>query len=290
MSESIITEGRVALVTGAGRGIGRAISLALAGAGARLIVLARTSAEVQETAQLIRAQGGDALAVTADVSQWDDVCRAVSYAAEQMGPIDILVNNAGIQSPIGPLIENDPAAWAHTINVNLLGTFHCAKAVLPGMISRRHGKIINLSGGGATSPRPLFSAYAASKAAVVRLTETLAEEVMSYNIQVNAIAPGAVNTRMLDEVLAVGEVAGEEWQAAQKRQLQGGTSVELAAKLALFLASDASNGLTGKLISASHDAWQEWDPAQVQKLAGTPWYTLRRIDPHTLRPFMEGHQ
>jgi NAD(P)-dependent dehydrogenase (short-subunit alcohol dehydrogenase family) len=125
---------------------------------------------------------------------------------------------------------------------------------------------------------------------VVRLTETLAEEVMSYNIQVNAIAPGAVNTRMLDEVLAVGEVAGEEWQAAQKRQLQGGTPVELAAKLALFLASDASDGLTGKLISAPHDAWQEWDPAQMQKLAGTPWYTLRRIDPHTLRPFMEEHQ
>ena len=102
MSESIIPEGRVALVTGAGRGIGRAISLALAGAGARLIVLARTSAEVQETAQLIHAQGGDALAVTADVSQWNDVCRVVSHAAEQIGPIDILVNNAGIQSPIGP--------------------------------------------------------------------------------------------------------------------------------------------------------------------------------------------
>jgi NAD(P)-dependent dehydrogenase (short-subunit alcohol dehydrogenase family) len=290
MSESIILERRVALVTGAGRGIGRAISLALASAGARLIVLARTSAEVQETAQLIHAQGGNALAVTVDVSQWDDVCCVVSHAAEQIGPIDILVNNAGIQSPIGPLVENDPEAWAHTINVNLLGTFHCAKVVLPGMISRRHGKIINLSGGGATSPRPLFSAYAASKVAVVRLTETLAEEVRPYNIQVNAIAPGAVNTRMLDEVLAVGEVAGEEWQAAQKRQLQGGTPVELAARLALFLASDASDGLTGKLISAPHDAWQEWTPAQMQELAGMPWYTLRRIDPHTLRPFTEEHQ
>ena len=282
MLESIILQGRVALVTGAGRGIGRAISLALAAAGARLIVLARTAAEIEETTELIRAQAGEAAAISADVSQWGDVSRAVTQAVERMGPIDILVNNAGVQHPIGPLVENDPGAWAQAVGVNLLGTFHCAKAVLPGMIARRRGKIINLSGGGATSPRPLFSAYAASKAAVVRLTETLAEEVKPHNIQVNAIAPGAVNTRMLDEVLAAGEAAGEEWQAAQNRQQQGGTPVELAAQLVVYLASDASNGLTGKLISAPHDAWQEWDEAYVERISGMPWYTLRRIDPHTV--------
>lgn len=280
-------EGQIALVTGAGRGIGRAIALALAGAGANLILIARTADKLMETATLVNRMGQQALPITADVSRREEVQRAVARGLEAFGRVDILVNNAGVQPPIGPLVGNDPDEWTHTVAVNLFGPFYCIQAVLPGMIARRRGKIINLSGGGATGPRPNFSAYAASKAAIVRLTETLAEEVRPYNIQVNAIAPGAVNTRMLDEVLEAGEAAGAEWVAAQQRKAQGGTPVEWAAELVVFLASEASNGLTGKLISAVHDDWRVWDTARIVELAGSPWYTLRRVDPHTLRPLIE---
>jgi 3-oxoacyl-[acyl-carrier protein] reductase len=153
------------------------------------------------------------------------------------------------------------------------------------MIERHSGKVINLSGGGATAPRVHFSAYGVSKAALVRLTETVAEEVRPFNVQVNAIAPGAVNTRMLQEVLDAGSAAGSELEAARARQLQGGTSPELAAQLAVFLASDASGELTGKLISAPHDGWQHWSQGELDRLMEKPWLTLRRIDPFTLGHF-----
>jgi len=279
--------GQIALVTGAGRGIGRAIAVALARGGADLILLARSASELDETAAQVRDSGREAFSLVADVSRRADVQRAVAAGLARFDHVDILVNNAGTQPPIGPLVENDPAEWTHTVAVNLFGPFHCIQAVLPGMVARRRGKIINLSGGGATGPRPNFSAYAASKAAIVRLTETLAEEVRPYNIQVNAIAPGAVNTRMLDEVLMAGEAAGDELAAAQSRQVQGGTPPELAAALVVFLASDASDGLTGKLISAPHDDWCTWDAQRISEVSNSPWYTLRRMDPHTVRPLME---
>jgi 3-oxoacyl-[acyl-carrier protein] reductase len=282
-----LSPGQVALVTGAGRGIGRAISLALAHAGADLILVARTPGELDETAAQVQALDRVALPILADVSQRDDVRRAVTAGLARFGQVDILVNNAGIQPPIGPLVENDPEAWTRAVAVNLFGPFHCSQAVLPGMIARQHGKIINLSGGGATGPRPNFSAYAASKAAVVRLTETLAEEVRPYHIQVNAIAPGAVNTQMLDEVLVAGAAAGAELAAAQQRQTRGGTPVTVAAELVVFLASAAAGGLTGKLISAPHDDWRTWDAGRIAELDNSPWYTLRRMDQHTLRPLME---
>jgi 3-oxoacyl-[acyl-carrier protein] reductase len=287
MPQPVTLGGQVALVTGAGRGIGRAIALALGGAGANLILVARTASELDETSAQIRSLGREVLPVKADVSRREDVQRAVAQGLGWFDQVDILVNNAGRQPPIGPLIENDPDEWTHTVAVNLFGPFYCIQAVLPGMIARRRGKIINLSGGGGTAPRPNFSAYAVSKAAVVRLTETLAEEVRPYNIQVNAIAPGAINTRMLDEVLAAGVAAGNELAAAQQRKAQGGVPVELAVELVLFLVSDAANGLTGKLISAPHDDWRTWDAGRIAGLANSPWYTLRRIDPYTLRPLVE---
>jgi 3-oxoacyl-[acyl-carrier protein] reductase len=153
------------------------------------------------------------------------------------------------------------------------------------MKTNKRGKIINLSGGGATAPRPNFSAYGAAKAGVVRLTETLADELMSFNIQVNAIAPGAVNTQMLDEVLAAGVEAGAELSAAERRKHEGGTPPSLAAELAVFLASTYSDSLTGKLISAVHDDWRAWNEQTMAALSSSAWLTLRRIDPHTLRPF-----
>jgi len=278
---------KVAIVTGGGRGIGRAIAIALSGEGCAVVAAGRTPHETEETAGLIRGRSGAALAVTADVSQAADVEALVARTVESLGHIDILVNNAGIQGTIGPLVENDPVLWIQAIHVNLVGTFLCSRAVLPGMMKQRSGKIINLSGGGATAPRPHFSAYAASKAAVVRLTECLAEEVREYNIQVNAIAPGAVNTRMLREVLAAGVQAGEKAISEAQRQMSnGGTPAERAAALAVFLASAESECLTGKLISAPHDAWETWDRERLSKLSSSPWFTLRRIDPYTLEPLI----
>jgi 3-oxoacyl-[acyl-carrier protein] reductase len=273
---------RVAIVTGSGRGIGRAIALAMAEQGADVVVAARTLAELEATAARIRSLGRRALIVQADVSAKQEVKAMVNGALGEFGRIDILVNNAGVQPPIGPLWENDPDEWLRTILINLGGVFLCCQAVIPVMIRQGGGKIINLSGGGATSPRPFFSAYAASKAAIVRLTETLAEEVKQHNIQVNAIAPGVVTTRMTEQVLAAGPAAGEEMLARSRRQKEtGGVPPERAAALALFLASDESDGLTGRLISAVWDDWRSL-PSRLEKVMATELYTLRRITRDTV--------
>ena len=172
------------------------------------------------------------------------------------------------------------------MQVNLMGPVRTMHAVLPIMKAQGRGKIINFSGGGATGPRPHFSAYAAAKAALVRLTETLALELEPFNIQVNAVAPGAVNTDMLDEVLAAGERAGGEYLQAVERARTGGTPVELVCELVLFLASPASGRLTGKLISAPHDPWRQW-AGRAEEVNSTPLYTIRRLDPFTIKPLVK---
>jgi len=274
---------KVAIVTGGGRGIGRAIALAFAREGADVVIASRTLPELEETITPIRALGRQSIAVKADVSRWNDVNHLMRETLKTFGKIDILVNNAGIQGPIGAVVDNDIDEWIHTVHVNLVGTFLCTRAVLSHMIERRQGKIINLSGGGATAARPHFSAYAASKAAVVRLTETVAEEVKPFNIEVNAIAPGAVSTRMLQEVMAAGEGAGLAELARAKQQLEGrGASPEGAAELVVFLASSESNRITGKLISAVYDEWKGWT-GLTDELSRTDLYTLRRLDPFTIR-------
>jgi len=268
---------KVAIVTGAGRGVGRAIALAFAREEADVVVVSRTLSDVEETAAQVRALGRRALALRVDVSRMEDVESMVKSTLRDFGRVDVLVNNAGILGPIGPLIENDVEQWIETIKVNLTGTFLCCKAVSPIMIKQGGGKIINLSGGGAAYPRPRFSAYATSKAAVVRLTETLAEELKEFNVQVNAIAPGAINTRIQEEILAAGEVAGEKALAeAKKIRETGGTPPDVPAALAVFLASDESDGLTGKLISAVWDDWQSMGK-RVSEILSTDLYTLRRV-------------
>jgi len=275
---------KVAIVTGAGRGSGSAIALAFARQGAHVVAVARTPQEIQQTAQEVQGLGRRALAVRADVSTNSEVEAMVSAALAEFGQIDILVNSAGVYGPIGPLGALDPEEWLQTIAINLGGTFLCCRAVLPAMMRQRCGKIINLSGGGAASPRPNFSAYAASKAAVVRLTETLAQEVRPYNIRVNAIAPGGANTRLIDAVLAAGKAAGEEALEEAKRLKAGqGTPLEEVAALAVFLASDASQGLTGRLISVVWDDWRNM-ASRIDRIMATDLYTLRRTIPQ-----VEGH-
>jgi 3-oxoacyl-[acyl-carrier protein] reductase len=270
--------GQVAFITGAGRGIGEAIAKAFSRAGTEVALLARTASEVRRVASEIEAGGGRALALAGDVSVLSDVENSVAATLERFGRIDVLVNCAGILGPIGCLVNNSPQAWTETIQVNLLGTMFCIRAVLPCMTSRRKGVVVNLSGGGSVTPFPRFSAYSASKAAVVRLTETIAEEVKEYGIRVNAISPGVVNTRMLDETLAAGEAAGSDYRARiAKIKAEGGVPPERAAELAVFLASPEAAGITGRLISAVWDDWKSL-PEHAEELSKSSMFTLRRID------------
>jgi NAD(P)-dependent dehydrogenase (short-subunit alcohol dehydrogenase family) len=269
--------GKVALITGGGRGIGQAIALTFAREGARVALASRTPSELAETVSQVKKSGGDAVFFKADISQINDVNQLIEYVIEKYHQIDILVNCAGIFGPIGPLVKNDPEKWVQTINVNLIGTVLCCRAVLPYMMAQKYGKIINLSGGGAASPHPNFSAYGTSKAAVVRFTETLGQELKEFNIQVNAIAPGGIATRLQDEVIAAGELAGEEaLYNAEKIKTSGGTPLEKPAALAVFLASDESDNLTGKFISAVWDEWQNMS-AKIPQIVSSDIYTLRRV-------------
>ncbi len=271
-------DGETVLITGGGRGIGEATAHAFARAGANLVLMARTQSEIERVAVQTAAWGAMSLAVAGDVSRREDVERMVNAAVKKFGRADVLVNAAGIYGPIGPLVENDMEEWAKAIEINLLGTVYSMHAVLPHMIARRKGVVINFSGGGAVSPFPRFSAYSTSKAAVVRLTETVAEEVKEFGIRVNAIAPGAVNTRLLDQVLAAGEQAGKEFHAkARQQKANGGTLPEKAAELAVFLALPAAAGVTGRLISALWDDWKSL-PEHAEELDRSAMFTLRRID------------
>jgi 3-oxoacyl-[acyl-carrier protein] reductase len=178
---------------------------------------------------------------------------------------------------VGRTVATDPLKWDATVRANLEGTFHAIRAFHPLLArSARRAKIVCFSGGGATKPRPNFSAYGAAKTAIVRLVETIAEEERGQPIDINAVAPGAIPTRLTDEVLALGPgVAGAaEYQAALKNKAQGGGPLDRAVRLVEWLLSPSSDGISGRLISAAWDPWTDLDPA---KLAGTDLYTLRRV-------------
>jgi 3-oxoacyl-[acyl-carrier protein] reductase len=190
------------------------------------------------------------------------------------------VNNAAIQGPIGPVWENDWEKWQATLQVNLLSPVALCRAVLPSMMKNRYGKIINLSGGGATQARPKFSAYASAKSGLVRFSETLAEEVKTFNIDVNCIAPGVMNTEMLNEIVRAGaeKTGDKEFSDACKHAGTDSSALDRAAELCVFLASSQSDGVTGKLISAVWDPWKEL-PSYIHDIKNSDIYTLSRFLP-----------
>jgi NAD(P)-dependent dehydrogenase (short-subunit alcohol dehydrogenase family) len=260
------------LITGAGRGIGKRLALGFAKAGNRVALLARSKAELDLAHLEIEHAGGNALRIRADVTDFEQVNAAVDRVRVHYGEIDVLICAAAVPGPIGPFVDQSPKAWIDTIHTNLLGAMNSCKAVLPHMIARRAGKIIVLSGPGATSARPNLSAYAATQAAVVRLVETIAEENREHNVQINCMGPGGTYTSMTDEILRAGERAGwkETEEALQIRQT-GGVAPEKQIQLALFLASEQSNHVSGKLIHASDD----WKKLRSENLSPEA-YTLRR--------------
>jgi NAD(P)-dependent dehydrogenase (short-subunit alcohol dehydrogenase family) len=272
---------RVAVITGANRGLGEAIARAFANEGAGLVLAARDSELLQQVAEsLPHAPEQKVVWTAADVSKVTEIEALRDFAIDTFGRVDILVNNAGVYGPIGPFEEVDWKEWCDAIDINLFGTVAMSRAIVPIMKRQGYGKIINLSGGGATAPLPRFTAYAASKAAVVRFTETIAEELAASHIDVNVIAPGALNTRLLDQILKAGpELAGKDFYERSLKQLEeGGASLEVAAELALFLASAESDGISGRLISAVWDDWRNF-PASRERIQSSDVFTLRRIVP-----------
>lgn len=271
--ENFNLQGQVALVTGGGRGLGRAFAIALARAGARVAVSARTTDQIAETARLVENTGGIALAVTADVSDAEAVRRTVEMIEQKLGPVDLLVNNAGAGGPFGPAWENDPEQWWRCFEVNVHGPFLCCHAVLPGMLARKRGRIINIASGAGARPIPYMSAYVTTKAALIRFSEVLAAETEPHGISVFSIQPGTVRTAMAEQMLTTPGAA--QWFPWFSNIFEEGRDVppDLAANLILYLASGQADALTGRFFIVPED------PEEVVKRTEE----VKREDLYTLR-------
>jgi NAD(P)-dependent dehydrogenase (short-subunit alcohol dehydrogenase family) len=248
-------DGQVALVTGASRGIGRAMALALGEAGAAVAVCARSHDDVTGVAEEIVDRNGHAVAVRCDLTRRDEVEDMAAAVEAALGPVDLLVNNAAQPGPIGLLAATDPDQWWQTLEVNVRGPLYCARAVLPGMLARGHGRIVNVSSGAGFEAWPMLSAYAVSKAALYRLSENIAAETRGQGVAVFAINPGFVRTAMTEWGLICGEPSVEqeytEWFANHED-----VSAEVPARLVVHLASGAADVLSGRNIDVSDDVAQ----------------------------------
>lgn len=271
------------ILTGASRGFGVELSKELSRRGANLLLVARDRTRLEQQREVLSSGEGpssEVLICVADLADPASPARIVEQARRHWDGIGAVINNAAIQGPIGGLWENDWEEWSRTIQVNLLAPAALCRLAVPWMRETGGGSIVNLSGGGGTGPRARFSAYATSKAGLIRFSETLAMEVAPFGIRVNCVAPGAMNTDMLREVLAAGPAAaGEsEYEQACRRQSSGGDPPRNAAELISFLLSPASAGISGRILSAVWDPWRELGH-RSEELRDTDIYTLRRITP-----------
>lgn len=272
-SNAYSVEGLNVMITGAGRGVGKRLAIGFAARGAKVGLVARTAAELDLTDLEIKHNGGISHKLAADVRDFERLSGVVDLMRHRHGALHVLVCAAAIQGPIGPFHKTTIKAWTDTIETNLMGVVNCCRAVVPKMIENRRGKIILMAGGGAASPRPNFTAYACSKAAVVRFAESLAEELSEHNIQVNSMSPGGTYTNMTDEILNAGEAAGwREIEAAEKVQQTGGVKPERQIDLACFLAAQASNHISGKFLHVDDD-WRRLENATI----APDLFTLRRL-------------
>lgn len=275
--------GKNIIITGASRGLGCYVARAMWQNGANLFLTARSQEALTELREeLVRSalHGQSIFILSVDLKQLQNTALIVRKAREVWSQLDGLVNNASILGPMGRTWEICWEKWQETISINLYASIALCRDCVPWMSENSGGRIINLSGGGAAGLRPYFSAYAVSKTGIVRFSEILSEEAREFNVQVNCVAPGALNTDMLEEVLSAGvdNVGKEEYNRALRQKESGGASPERAANLCVFLASSAADGITGKLISAMWDNWENL-PEHVSDLTETDIYTLRRIVP-----------
>lgn len=272
---------KTAIITGGSGGIGNEITRLFLKNGFHVIVFSRSGATLEKVQRELRKEG-EIEVFSVDVSDYEQVKEAIAAVIKQRKRIDCLANAAGIHGAIGFFPEIKMEKWRAAMETNLFGTVYMTHAVLPHMLKQGNGTIINFSGGGAASPRPYFSAYAASKAGIVNFTDNLASELREKKarITVNVVAPGAINTRLLDELLRAGlkRVGAKEYKNLLAQKKNGGASVENVAELCLFLASKEADGITGKFISAVHDNWRDF-PKHKKELMETDIYSLRRIKP-----------
>lgn len=270
------TEGKLVIVTGGGRGIGRAVAIASANEGYRVILIARSSVDLAETRRMIESTNGRAESFVCDVADRTQVGETLQKIIKENGPVYGLVCAAGIYGPIGMAENASVEEWEKCIEVNLFGAFRCISAVTVGMKAQGEGRIVLFAGGG-EGAMPGFSAYVSSKGAITRLTETLGSELLSFSVYVNAIAPGPVNTRLLDELIAAGplQVGVDRFRTALKQKQDGGVAAEKSAKLALYLLSKASSGLSGRILSAVWDKYEDFRDPSI--LTATDLYTFRRV-------------
>jgi NAD(P)-dependent dehydrogenase (short-subunit alcohol dehydrogenase family) len=268
-------------ISGGSRGLGFLLSQTFINNGANVAICGRSKPELLRAIQTLEEQSGAFQTVrgyVVDVSDRVQVEQMAAQVIREIGPIDSLICNAGVLGPMGSFLENDLDEWIHALNVNLVGTLYLVYSFLPQMVERGAGKVIQLSGGGASNPLPGLTSYAASKAAVIRFIETLAKEYSKFGIDINGVAPGMLKTRLLDEMLDAGpeRVGSELFQRSVRKSSDEFDSSDQACELIKFLASEESNGISGKLISAEWDNWREW-PNHLESLQNSDLYTLRRI-------------
>jgi len=260
------------LITGAGRGIGKRLAIGFAQAGMHVGLIGRRQGELDVTKLEIEHGGGHAHRLRADVRDFEQVTAAADRMIALYGHLDVLVANAAVLGPIGPFAEHKPKDWKEVFDTNVLGVLNACRAVLPHMVQRRQGKIIVIADSSSSLPRPNFAPYSASKAAVVRFVESLAEETRDHNVQVNCFSPGVAYTSMIDEILEADDRAGaKEVEEAERARLTGGVAPDRQIQVALFLASERSNHLTGKLIDVNDD----WRKLERENTRPDAW-TLRR--------------
>jgi len=271
------------VITGATRGLGKIAAERFWESGKNLVLIARHEDELKTVVSEFVSTGKRGQKIdyyAADLSDILKIADLTTAIKERSGDPDILINNAAIQGPIGPIQTNDWLEWQNCINVCLLAPVRLCQEFLPSMIKNKYGRIVNISGGGATSPRPNFSSYATAKCGLVRFSETLAQEVISCGITVNCIAPGAMNSELTKKILLAGtEYAGNKEIEVARDLLSNNPRAEIkAADIIYFLTSDKCTSITGKLISA---VWDPWDklPDSAPELMNCDVYTLRRVLP-----------
>lgn len=266
------------IITGGSMGIGFAVAKKCAEEGAYLILISRHKNDLEKAIKKINRNNKKHMYFAVDVSQSDKVKELAETIKKDLHFIDGLVNCAGIYGPIGKLDEINPTEFVKTININLLGTFFMCHYCIPLLKKAKRGKIVNYSGGGAASPFPNYSAYAVGKTGIVRLTENMALEFKNDNIDINAIAPGFVATRLHEDTIKAGNNAGEDFLKKTQDQIdKGGVPPDIAAQLTVFLLSADSDGITGKFLSAPWDPWG--DSSFLTRLKNDrDFATLRRID------------
>ena len=274
------TKDKNVIITGGTVGFGKSLAEKFLSEGANVSICSRNEQQLFDTQSELLSKFPNQIILVkkCDVSIEKDVKEFIAYSLDTFKTIHVLILNAGVYGPMGPIETVSLDEWRKSIDINLFGVLLPCRELIPHFKQNKYGKIIVLSGGGATNPMPNLSSYATAKAAVVRLVETLSKELLSYNVDINAIAPGAMSTRMIEQVIDAGpEIVGDEFfKKNQNWKQNGATSMELGTNLAVYLSSDDSNGVTGKLISAQWDDWKNFGN-HLDDLQNSDIYTIRRI-------------